>query len=110
MKQVRHFTAVIEREGDGYVALSPELDIASQGDTGEEARQNLLEAIELFLEAADSSEIQSKAQSVYSEIEGRSLAGAIQQGWQGTFVSEDKISAILESYRQQVKKARGFEL
>jgi len=29
MKQMRHFTAVIEREGDGFFALCPELDIAS---------------------------------------------------------------------------------
>lgn len=60
MKQLHHFTAVIEREGDGYVALSPELDIASQGDTVEEARKNLVEAIELFLEVADPSEVQSR--------------------------------------------------
>lgn len=46
----RQFTAVIEREGDGYVALCPELDIASQGDTVSEARANLAEAIELFME------------------------------------------------------------
>jgi predicted RNase H-like HicB family nuclease len=37
----RQFTALIEREGDGYVSLCPELDIASQGDTIEEARENL---------------------------------------------------------------------
>ena len=47
MTQVRQFTALIEREGDSYVALCPELDIASQGDTVEEARQNLTEALEL---------------------------------------------------------------
>ena len=45
-------TAIIEREGDGYVALCPELDIASQGDTVEEARRNLEEALELFFECA----------------------------------------------------------
>ena len=44
----RSFTAIIEREGDGYVAHCPELDIASQGDTVESARQNLSEALELF--------------------------------------------------------------
>jgi predicted RNase H-like HicB family nuclease len=44
----RSFTAVIEKEGDGYVSLCPELDIASQGDTIEEAKNNLIEAIELF--------------------------------------------------------------
>jgi predicted RNase H-like HicB family nuclease len=43
------FTAVIEREGDGYVATCPELDIVSQGDTVEEARYNLVEAVEAFL-------------------------------------------------------------
>lgn len=42
-------TAIIEREGDGYVALCPELDIASQGNNVSEARDNLKEALELFL-------------------------------------------------------------
>ena len=51
------FTAIIEREEDGYVSLCPELDIASQGGTIEEAKANLVEAIELFLETADASEI-----------------------------------------------------
>ena len=63
MKQIQQFTAVIEREGDGYVALCPELDIASQGDTVEEARLNLIEALELFLEVADPSEIASRLPS-----------------------------------------------
>ena len=44
----KKLTAIIEREGDGYVALCPELDIASQGDTVGEARNNLQEALELF--------------------------------------------------------------
>ena len=65
MKQIRQMTAVIEREGDGYVALCPELDIASQGNTIEQARQNLVEAVELFLETADPAEIQ---QRLHSEI------------------------------------------
>jgi predicted RNase H-like HicB family nuclease len=42
--------ALIEREGDGYVSLCPELDVASQGKTIEEARDNLREALELFLD------------------------------------------------------------
>lgn len=53
----RQLTAIIEREGDGYVALCPELDIASQGDTIEEARSNLREALELFFELASNEEI-----------------------------------------------------
>lgn len=54
------FTALIEREGDGYVSLCPELDIASQGDSVEEAKANLTEAVELFLETADESEVQER--------------------------------------------------
>jgi predicted RNase H-like HicB family nuclease len=50
-------TAIIEREGDGYVSLCPELDIASQGSSIEEARANLVEALTLFFEAADPSEV-----------------------------------------------------
>lgn len=57
---LQKFTAIIEREADGYVSLCPELDIASQGDTVEEAKANLTEAIELFLEAADKTEIKSR--------------------------------------------------
>lgn len=56
----RKFTAIIEREGDGYVALCPELDIASQGDTVTEARSNLAEAIELFMETASDQEKQRR--------------------------------------------------
>ncbi|BAU65555.1 hypothetical protein STA3757_29430 [Stanieria sp. NIES-3757] len=57
MQQTQKFTAIIEKEDDVYVSLCPELDIASQGSTIEEAKQNLVEAIELFLEVADTSEI-----------------------------------------------------
>ena len=54
------FTAIIQREGDGFVALCPEFDIASQGDTVEEARLNLNEAVELFLEHASAVEIKER--------------------------------------------------
>ena len=63
MKQLQQFTGIIEREGDGYIALCPELDIASQGNTVEEARGNLVEAIELFFETADPSEVQRRLHS-----------------------------------------------
>ena len=56
----KHLTAIIEREGDGYVSLCPELDIASQGDTIEEARDNLREALELFFESASQEEIKTR--------------------------------------------------
>ncbi|MCJ7619961.1 MAG: type II toxin-antitoxin system HicB family antitoxin [Anaerolineae bacterium] len=61
----RQFTAVIQRDEDWYVALCPELDIASQGESVEEARRNLIEAIELFFEVASASEIQER---IHSEV------------------------------------------
>lgn len=56
----RSYTAIIEKEGNGYVALCPELDVASQGQTVEEATANLKEAVDLFLECADPGEIQRR--------------------------------------------------
>jgi predicted RNase H-like HicB family nuclease len=56
----KQLTAIIEREGDGYVSFCPEFDIASQGCTIEEARNNLREALELFFEAASPAEIQQR--------------------------------------------------
>jgi len=56
----KKLTAIIEREGDGYVALCPELDVASQGDTVDEARKNLKEALELFFETASPEEINAR--------------------------------------------------
>jgi len=53
-------TAIIEREGDGYVSLCPELDIASQGDSIEQARDNLREALELFFETASPEELKQR--------------------------------------------------
>ena len=60
MKKKHQLTAIIEKENGGYVALCPELDIASQGDTIKEARGNLQEAVELFFETADPSEIKKR--------------------------------------------------
>ncbi|MFO0890802.1 MAG: type II toxin-antitoxin system HicB family antitoxin [Isosphaeraceae bacterium] len=56
-------TAIIEREGDGYVALCPQVDVASQGDSVEEARENLREALELFFECATPEEITRRLSS-----------------------------------------------
>jgi predicted RNase H-like HicB family nuclease len=56
-------TAIIEAEGDGYVSLCPELDIASQGDTVAEARDNLREALELFFETAPPDEVKQRLRS-----------------------------------------------
>jgi len=58
-------TAVVEKEGDGYVSLCPEVDVASQGNTIEEAMVNLKEAVELFLECASPEEV---ADRLHSEV------------------------------------------
>lgn len=57
MKTIRNFTAIIEKEDEGYVALCTELDIASQGNSVEDAKNNLREAIELFFEYASHEEV-----------------------------------------------------
>ncbi len=57
---LRKLTAIIERENDGYVALCPEVDVASQGDSVAEARKNLQEALELFFETASQDEINNR--------------------------------------------------
>jgi predicted RNase H-like HicB family nuclease len=54
------FTAIIEREDKLYVALCPELDIASQGSSVENALENLKEAVDLFLETADPKELKER--------------------------------------------------
>ncbi len=56
----RTFTAIVQSEGNGFVGLCPELDIASQGDTVEQARNNLREAVELFMETADPTEVAAR--------------------------------------------------
>ena len=64
MADARQMTAIIEREDDGFVALCPELDIASQGATIEEARANLVEALTLFFfETASPSEVSRRFHS-----------------------------------------------
>jgi predicted RNase H-like HicB family nuclease len=65
MAQTLHLTAVIEREGDGYVALCPQLDIASEGDTVDEARAMLVDALRGWFETASEEEI---ARSIPTEI------------------------------------------
>lgn len=59
----KELTAIIEREGDGYVAFCPELEVVSQGDTVIEARSNLREALELFFETASETEIEQRCHS-----------------------------------------------
>ena len=60
MQQSRQLTAITERADDRFVALCAALDIASQGSTRDEARKNLLEAVEGFLETASQKEIESR--------------------------------------------------
>ena len=65
MKQLKQLTCIIEREDNGYVSLCPQIDIASQGESVEEARKNLVKAIKLFFEMASPQEVLAR---VYSEI------------------------------------------
>lgn len=70
----RQLTAIIEREGDGFVALCPEVDVVSQGGTVDEARNNLKEALDLFFETASASEIE---QRLHGEVYVTSIEVAV---------------------------------
>jgi len=61
----RQLTAIIEHEGSGYVSFCPEIDVASQGDTVQEASDNLREAVQLFFDTASPEEI---SQRVHNEL------------------------------------------
>ena len=61
----RSYTAIIEKGGSSYVALCPELDVASQGETVESATTNLKEAVELFLECADPAGVEHR---LYTQV------------------------------------------
>lgn len=65
MAETRQLTAVIHREGNLYVSLCPELDVASQGETIDEAKANLIEALELFFEVASDTEIARRLSSEF---------------------------------------------
>jgi predicted RNase H-like HicB family nuclease len=56
----RRLTAIITAEGTGFVSHCPELDVASQGESVEEAKRNLQEALELFFECASPEEVQRR--------------------------------------------------
>lgn len=60
---IRSLTAVLIREDEGFVAICPEVDVASQGDSVEDAKKNLREAVELFFECASPQEIEQRLSS-----------------------------------------------
>ena len=78
MNNKRQFTAIIEREGNTYISLYPELDIASQGDTVEEATANLKEAIGLFFDTASRTEIHER---LHEEVYITRFEVAVDQAW-----------------------------
>ncbi|KPL02245.1 MAG: hypothetical protein AMJ73_08965 [candidate division Zixibacteria bacterium SM1_73] len=78
-----HLHNLIEKEGDLYSAVCLELNVASQGKTIEEARKNLREAVELYLEdvleAEDEQEFIPRPASMeewmkFFEAEAKSMA------------------------------------
>ena len=66
----RELTAIVKREGDGYMALCPEVDVASQGGSAAEAQENLREAIALFFQTASPEEIERRWSGGVYSVEG----------------------------------------
>lgn len=56
----KHLTAIVQAESSGFIALCPEIDVASQGETIEESLANLREAVELFYECASPEEVSAR--------------------------------------------------
>jgi len=44
---------IVKQEDKGYSVICPELNVASQGETFEEAIANIKEAVELYIESAE---------------------------------------------------------
>ena len=65
---IRRLTAIVGREGDGYIALCPEVDVASQGATLTEAHKNVEEALTLFFEAASANEVERRRRGIASSL------------------------------------------
>jgi len=64
------FSALITKENDWYVARCPELNVTSQGKNVEDARANLTEAMELYLETWGLPEqLPSQAESFWTTVE-----------------------------------------
>ncbi|MDE1766835.1 MAG: type II toxin-antitoxin system HicB family antitoxin [Thaumarchaeota archaeon] len=62
-------TAIIKKGEKQYVALSPEIDVASQGYTIEEALKNLKEAVDLYIEEIGLPEGIGKEQMIITSLE-----------------------------------------
>jgi predicted RNase H-like HicB family nuclease len=92
---IHQLTAILLREGDGYVSLCPEVDVASQGATVEEARANLIEALELFFETADPTEIQERLPKEVFVTASRSALGRLRR------LSGGEVCRILEKHGRQ---------
>jgi predicted RNase H-like HicB family nuclease len=67
MAMKRPFAATVWREGNWYVSQCLELDVASQGETEEEALANLREALELHLEEPQATR-PSKVRTIEVEV------------------------------------------
>ena len=62
-------TAIIKKGEKQFVALCPEIDVASQGYSIEEAIQNLKEAVELHIEVMGLPEGISDTEAMVTSIE-----------------------------------------
>ena len=65
------FSALIKKDGDWYVARCMELDVTSQGKTVEEAKGNLKEALELYIESfgSDIPEAEVDQDVIYTRLD-----------------------------------------
>jgi predicted RNase H-like HicB family nuclease len=104
MSDTRRFTAMIYREKGGYVSFCPELDVASQGDSVEEASANLREAVELFLEAAAPSEVAARTREELYVAALRYTLGKLPMGW----IARPERCSPVPAHRHRPRRLRGL--
>ncbi|GBE17517.1 hypothetical protein BMS3Abin16_00100 [archaeon BMS3Abin16] len=65
---MRTFLVSIQREEKFFVARCPELGVTSQGKSIEEARKNIKEAIELYIESFGVEDLPETSESFWTTI------------------------------------------
>jgi len=91
----KRLTRIIQAEGQGFVSLGPELDIASQGDTIEDAQDNLREALELFFECASPAEVRQRLKGPILNGKARDAVQSKAERWPkgGTCATDNRSRA-----------------
>ena len=66
---MKTYNVVITKEEDMYVALNPDTGVVSQGESIEEASENIREALHLYLEESQEEDEQTSSEAFLTTVE-----------------------------------------